>query len=59
MLNPMFWKRVQGQKYPGKWEIAERKIPIVKTFFETYSNGHKHPSILLITIEKDTVGETK
>ena len=30
MLNPIFWKKVQEQKHPGRWEIAERKIPCVK-----------------------------
>ena len=26
MLNPTFWKKVQGQKHHGRWEIAERQI---------------------------------
>ena len=59
MLNPMFWKKVQGQKYPGRWEIAERKIPSVKMLFNTNTNGHKHLSIGLIIIEQNTIGETK
>ena len=59
MLNPIFWKKVHGQKHPERWEIEERKIPSVKMLFETNSNGHKHPSISLIGIEQDTIGETK
>ena len=27
MLNPIFWKKVQGQKYPGSWGIVEHQIP--------------------------------
>ena len=30
MLNPIFLKKVQGQKHPGRWEIAEPKILSVK-----------------------------
>ena len=57
MLNTIFWKKVQGQKHPGRWEIAECKIPSVKMLFKMNTNGHKHPSISLIIIEQDTVGE--
>ena len=59
MLNPIFWKKAKGQKYPGRWEIAERKIPGVKMLFKTNTNCHKHPSISLIIIEQDTIGENK
>ena len=59
MLNLFFWKKVQGQKHPGRWEITERKIPNVKMLFKTNTNGHKHPSISIIIIEQDTVDETK
>ena len=59
MLNPIFWKKVQGQKHPGRWEIVERKIPSVKMLFKTNTNGHKHPIISLIIIEQDAMGETK
>ena len=58
MLNPMFWKKVQGQKHPGSWEIAERKVPDVKMLFKTNTNGHKHPIISLIIRVQDTIGET-
>ena len=27
MLNPIFWKKVQGQKHPGRWGIVEHQIP--------------------------------
>ena len=30
MLNPILWKKVQEQKHPGRWEIAERQLPSVK-----------------------------
>ena len=30
MLNPIFWKKVQGQKHPRRWKITERKMPSVK-----------------------------
>ena len=59
ILNPIFWKKIQGQKHPGRWEIAERKIPGVKMLFKTNTKGHKHPSISRIIIEQSTVGETK
>ena len=60
MLNPIFWKKkVQGQKHPGTWEIAERQIPSVKMLYETNTKGHKHPSIRLFIIEQDTIGKPK
>ena len=58
MLNPIFLKKVQGQKHPGKWEIAECKIPNVKMSFKTNTDGHKHPSISIFITEQDTIGET-
>ena len=57
--SPVFWNKVQGHKYPGRWEIVERKIPSVKMSFKTNTNGHKHPSISLFIIEQGTIGETK
>ena len=38
LLNPIFWKKAQGQKHPGRWEIAERQIPSVKMLFKTKPN---------------------
>ena len=59
MLNPIFWKKVQGQKHPGRWEIAERQIHSVKMLFETKTKGHKHPSIRPFIIEQDKLGKLK
>ena len=59
MLNPIFWKKVQGQKFPGRWEIAERQILSVKMLFKTNTKGHKHTSIRLFIIEQDTIGKPK
>ena len=58
MLNPIFWNKVQGHKHPGRWEIAERKLPSIKMSFKTTTNDH-NPSIILFIIEQDTIGETK
>ena len=30
MLNPIFSKKVQGQKHPGRWGIVEHQIPSIK-----------------------------
>ena len=30
MLNPIFWKKVQGQKHRGRWGIVEHQIPSIK-----------------------------
>ena len=59
MFNPIFWKKVQGQKHPERWEIAERQIRSVNTLFKTNTIGHKHPSIRLFIIEQDTISKTK
>ena len=59
MLNPIFWKKVHGQKHPGRWEIAERQMPSVQMLFKTNTKGHKHPSIRLFIIEQDTIGKRK
>ena len=59
MLNPKFRKKVQGQKHPGRCEIAERQIPIVKMLLKTNTKGHKHPSIRLFIIEQDTTAKQK
>ena len=41
LLNPVFWEKVQGQKHPGRWEIAERQTPSVKMLFKTNTNDRK------------------
>ena len=56
MLNLIFWKKVQGEKHPGSWEIAERQIPSIKILFKTNTNGYKYPSIRLFFMEQDTIG---
>ena len=56
MLSPIFWKEVQGQKHPGRWEIAERQIPSIKMLFKTNTKCYKHPSIRLFIIEQETIG---
>ena len=52
MLNPIFSKKVQGQKHPGRWGIVEHQIPSIKVLFETNTNGQKHPSIRLLSKSK-------
>ena len=59
MLNPIFWKKAQGQKHPGRWEIVECQIPSIKMLFKTNTKGHKHPSIRLYIIEQHTCGKPK
>ena len=59
MLNPIFWKKVLGQKHHGRWEIAEHQIPSIKKLFKTNTKGHKHPGIRLFIIEQYTIGEPK
>ena len=45
VLNPIFSKKVQGQKHPGRWGIVEHQIPGIKMLFKTNTRSHKHPSI--------------
>ena len=52
VLNPIFSKKVQGQKHPGRWGIVEHQIPSIKVLFKTYTKGHKHPGIRLISKSK-------
>ena len=51
MLNPIFWKKVQGQKHSGRWGIVEHKIPSIKVLFKTNVKSHKHPGIKLLSFE--------
>ena len=58
MLNPIFWKKVQGQKHHRKWGIVEHQIPSIKVLFKTNAKSHKHPGIKLLSIivpEQDTI----
>ena len=52
MLNPIFSKKVQGQKHPRRWGIAEHQILSIKVLFKTNTKGHKHPSIRLLSKRK-------
>ena len=52
MLNPIFSKKVQGQKHPGRWGIVEHQIPSIKMSFKTNTKSHKHPSIRFISKSK-------
>ena len=44
VLNPIFSKKVQGQKHPGRWGIVEHQIPSIK-MFKTNTKSHKHHSM--------------
>ena len=33
VLNPIFWKKVQGKKHPGRWGIVEHQKPGIKILF--------------------------
>ena len=52
VLNPIFSKKVQGQKHPGRWGIVEHQIPSIKVLSKTNNKGHKHPSIRLLSKSK-------
>ena len=52
MLNPIFWKKVQGQKHPWRWGIVEQQIPSIKVLFKTNTKSHKHPGIKLLSESK-------
>ena len=54
MLNPICWKKVQGQKHPGRWGIVEHQIPSIKMLFKTNTKSHKHPGIKLLSSESKT-----
>ena len=51
MLNQIFWKKVQGQKHPGRLGIVENQIPSIKVLFKTNTKSHKHPGIKLLSSE--------
>ena len=54
MLNPIFWKKVQGQKHPWMWGIVEHQIPGIKVLFKINTKSHKHPGINLLSSESKT-----
>ena len=51
MLNPIFSKKVQGQKHHGRWGTVEHQIPSIK-MFKTNTNSHKHPNIRVLSKSK-------
>ena len=52
MLNPIFSKKVQGQKHSGRWGIVEHQISSIKVLFKTNTKGQKHHSIRLLSKSK-------
>ena len=54
MLNPIFWKKLQRQKHPGRWGIVEQQIPSIKVLFKTNAKSHKHLGIKLLSSESKT-----
>ena len=54
MLNWIFWKKVQGQKHPGRCGIVEHQIPSSKVLFKTNAKSHKHPGIKLFSSKSKT-----
>ena len=52
VLSPIFSKKVQGQKHPGRWGIVEHQIPSIKMLFKTDTKSHKHPSIRFLSKSK-------
>ena len=54
MLNPIFWKKVQGQKHPWRWGIVEHQIPSIKVLFTTNVNSHTHPGVKFLSSESKT-----
>ena len=54
MLNPIFWKKVQGQKHPWRWGIVEHQILSIIVLYKTNAKSHKHPGIKLLSSERKT-----
>ena len=54
VLNPIFWKKVQAQKHPGRWGIVEHQIPSIKVLFRINAMSHKHPGIKSLSSESKT-----
>ena len=52
MLNPIFWKKIQGEKHAGRWGIVKHQIPSNKVLFKTNTKSHKHPGIKLLSESK-------
>ena len=54
MFNPIFWKKVQGQKHPGRWGIKDHQVPSIKVLFKTNTKSHKYPGVKLSSSESKT-----
>ena len=54
MLNPIFWKKDQGQKHPGRRGIVKHQIPSIKVLFKINFKSSKHPGIKLLSSESKT-----
>ena len=39
VFNPMFYKKVQGQKHPNRWAVAESKLPSFRKPKPLVQNG--------------------
>ena len=55
MLNPIFWKKVQWRKHPGRWGIVEHQMPSFKVLFKTNTKSHKYPGIRPLSSESKTL----
>ena len=58
MLNPIFWKKVQGQNILGGNRLQNAKYLVSKCCLKWKPMVTKHHTIRLIIIEQDTSGET-
>ena len=54
MLNPIFWKKIQGQQHPVRWGIVKHQIPGIKVLFKTNSKSHENSGIKLLSSECKT-----
>ena len=57
VLNPIFSKKVQGQKHPGRWGIVEHQISSIKMLFKTNTNIDlcKHQSTIICSFPWATI----
>ena len=57
MLNPISWKKVQGQKHSGRWGIVEHQIPSIKVLFKINAKSQASWYWTVIIREQDTIGK--
>ena len=53
-LNPIFWKKVKGQKHSVRWGIVEHQISSIKVLFKINAKRHRHPGIKLLSSKSKT-----